>query len=296
MEMDIHNNPWLSWLPKDRYIHNRIFSFCSMWWRKKKYQQVKIKKFWISLKSGGQEITAHGPNQAHFLFVQSFTETAMPIPFLWLPSSYKNRAEPLWKRTDSPQNLKYLLPGPSQKGLMILSLNNAEIKSPGERRKIRGSQPERGQERKRKLIERGKGNEIQQLPWKELETEALKQIFRVSLWNAGMYSLSPSEKALVKRPGIIFQNFPECICYFYWCQVLWYLPVVRRCWWNTGTIWGRSVALGLRGKVYYKGLLINAQKLTETTAPSVSPVPLHPGCEMTVDEEGSTAGSMQRWY
>lgn len=37
-------------------------------------------------------------------------------------------------------------------------------------------------------------------------------------------------------------------------------------------------------KVYYKGLLINAQKLTETTAPSVSPVPLHPGCEMTVDE------------
>lgn len=45
MEIDIHNNPRLSWLPKDRYIHNRIFTFAVCGEERKKYQQVKIKKF-----------------------------------------------------------------------------------------------------------------------------------------------------------------------------------------------------------------------------------------------------------
>lgn len=154
MEMDIHNNPWLSWLPKDRYIHNRIFGFATCGEERKKYQQVKIKKFLNFFEIRRSKITAHGPNQAHFLFVQSFTETAMPIPFFWLPSSYNNRAEPLWKRTDSPQNLKYLLPGPSQKGLMILSLNNSEIQEPRREKENQRITAWEGTRKKRKLIER----------------------------------------------------------------------------------------------------------------------------------------------
>ena len=81
--------------------------------------------------------------------------------------------------------------------------------------------------------------------------------------------LTPLRKLWLKKNRHYFSKLSECI--FYWCQVLWDLPTVRRCWWNTGTIWGRSVTFGLRGKkVYNKGLLINAQKLTEATAPSLS--------------------------
>lgn len=132
------------------------FSFAACGEERKKYQQVKIKNshFW------NQEVKNYSPwtKPSPLPVCTKFYQRSCSF-LLWLPSSYKNRAEPLWKRTDSPQNLKYLLPGPSQKGLMILSLNNAEIQEPRREKENQRITAWEGTRKKRKLIERG-GKEV----------------------------------------------------------------------------------------------------------------------------------------
>lgn len=98
-----------------------------------------------------------------------------------------------------------------------------------------------------------------------------------------MYSLGPSEKkALVKKESaLFFKTFRMYLLFFTEAK---FCEVCLQSEGADGTT-EQSEERGLRGrKAYNKGLLINVQKSTETTAPSLVPVPLQPGHEMTVDE------------
>ena len=92
-------------------------------------------------------------------------------------------------------------------------------KSPGERRKTQDHSPRGEKKEKRVDGERGKEAEVggfSSCPEEELESETLRRIFRVSLWNVqGCTPLAPLRRKLwLKKNRHYFSKLSECICSF----------------------------------------------------------------------------------